>query len=156
EVFGRDHFLNEIIWQRQTAHSDVGQGAKHLGRLHDVLLLYTKGTSYAWNMQYTEYSADFSDSFYRHVDAESGRKYGLSDVTAPGGAAKGNPHYEFLGVTRYWRFSRERMQTLYEEGRIIQTAPGRVPRQKRYLEDMQGIPLQDIWTDIRPVAAQGD
>jgi Adenine specific DNA methylase Mod len=155
EVFGRGHFLNQIIWQRQTAHSDVGQGARHLGRLHDVLLLYTKGESYRWNMQYTEYTTEFSDSFYRHVEPETGRRFGLSDVTAPGGASKGNPHYEFLGVVRYWRFSKQRMQALYEEGRIIQSRSGTVPRQKRYLEEMKGIPLQDIWTDIRPVAAQG-
>jgi len=78
----------------------------------------------------------------------------LGDITGPGGAAKGNPYYEFLGVTRYWRYSKERMQELYEQGRIVQAKPGAVPSYKRYLDEMSGVPLQDIWDDIQPVASQ--
>src|SRR5690606_29406781 len=59
EVFGRDRAVNEIIWKRQTAHSDSGQGSAHLGRLHDVILLYTKSEAYPWNVQYAPYSADY-------------------------------------------------------------------------------------------------
>jgi site-specific DNA-methyltransferase (adenine-specific) len=57
-------------------------------------------------------------------------------------------------VTRYWRFSKERMQQMYEDGRIIQTKPGTVPVQKRYLDEMPGVPLQSIWLDIPPLQAQ--
>ena len=74
-------------------------------------------------------------------------------MTAPGGAApeKRNPYYEFLGVKRYWRYSEERMEELYQNGRVVQTAPGRVPQQKRYLDEMPGMPVGSVWTDIRPV-----
>jgi len=154
EVFGPDRYVNEIIWRRQTAHSDVAQGAKHLGRLHEAVFLYTKGDSYDWEMQYTAYDKEYVDAFYRHVEAETGRRYRLSDITAPGKSLKGNPHYEFLGVTRYWRFSEKRMKELYEQGRIIQTRPGTVPSQKRYLDQMPGVPLQDLWLDIKPIQAQ--
>jgi DNA modification methylase len=154
EVFGSDAFRNEIIWKRQTAHSDITQGAQHLGRLHETILLYVKGTSPPWNMEYTPYDDEFIKTFYKHVDPETGRRFGLSDITGPGGAAKGNPRYEFLGVTRYWRFSEKRMHELYEEGWIVQTRPGTVPRQKRYLDEMPGVPLQDIWTDIAPIQSQ--
>src|SRR3989304_1655184 len=114
-IFGANNFVNEIIWKRQTAHSDVGQGSKHLGRLHDSILFYAKGPRYTWHQQYQPYDESYTDSFYRHVEQDTGRRYRLSDITAPGGAApsKGNPHYEFLGVTRYWRFSKERMRTVY-------------------------------------------
>jgi hypothetical protein len=78
----------------------------------------------------------------------------LSDITGPGGAAKGNPQYEFLGVTRYWRFKRERMEEMYRQGRIVQTNPGTVPAQKRYLDEMPGVPLQDLWLDINTVQPQ--
>ena len=124
EVFGAERFINQIIWRRQTAHSDVTQGSKHLGPIHDVIFLYSKGEDYRWNMQYTDYNDEYVRAFYKHEEPETGRRYRLSDITGPGGAAKGNPHYEFLGVTRYWRFSRERMQRMYEEGRIVQTKPG--------------------------------
>ncbi|MEO8393351.1 MAG: DNA methyltransferase, partial [Chloroflexota bacterium] len=42
EVFGEANYINQIIWKRSDAHSDIGQGAKHLGRIHDVLMLYSK------------------------------------------------------------------------------------------------------------------
>ena len=154
EVFGRERFINQIIWRRQTAHSDITQGSKHLGRIHDVIFLYSKSESFHWNMQYTDYSEDYVRDFYKHIEADTGRRYRLSDTTGPGGAAKGNPHYEFLGVTRYWRFSRERMEQLYQEGRIVQTKPGTVPAQKRYLDEMPGVPLQDLWLDIPTVQPQ--
>ena len=154
EIFGRERFINQIVWRRQTAHSDIGQGSQHMGRIHDVVLLYSKGPSYVWNMQYQPYSDDYVNSFYKHVDPENGRRYRLSDITGPGGASKGNPRYEFLGVTRYWRFKRERMEELYAQGKIIQTKPGTVPAQKRYLDEMPGVPLQDLWLDINAVQPQ--
>jgi adenine-specific DNA-methyltransferase len=154
EVFGAQNFVNQIIWKRQTAHSDIGQGSRHMGPIHDVIFLYTKTEEFCWNMQYTPYADDFASSFYRHVEPETGRRYGLSDITGPGGAAKGNPIYEFLGITRYWRFKRARMEELYAAGRIVQSKPGTVPRQKRYLDEMSGIPLQDLWLDIPMVQAQ--
>jgi len=147
-------FINQIVWKRQTAHSDIGQGAKHLGRLHDVIFLYGNAEKITWNMQYEEYGEEYSANFYKYVESETGRKYRLSDITGPGGAAKGNPHYEFLGVTRYWRYSQKRMYELYEQGRIVQTKPGAVPAYKRYLDEMAGRPLQDLWDDVRTVQSQ--
>lgn len=156
DLFGAASFVNQIIWKRQTAHSDIGQGAQHLGPIHDVILLYARGEKRTWNMTYTPYAEDFESSFYRYTDELTGRRYGLSDITGPGGAAKGNPRYEFLGVTRYWRFSEKRMKEMYKAGLIVQTKPGTVPRQKRYLDEMRGIPLQDLWLDINPVQAQSN
>jgi site-specific DNA-methyltransferase (adenine-specific) len=78
----------------------------------------------------------------------------LDNLTGPGGAAKGNPLYEVMGVTQYWRYSKERMRELIEEGRIIQPSPGAVPRYKRYLDEMPGVPMQNIWDDIFPINSQ--
>ena len=52
---GKNVFVNQIIWRRQTAHSDIGQGSEHLGRIHDVILLYSKSEHFTWNMQYQPY-----------------------------------------------------------------------------------------------------
>jgi len=154
EVFGASQFINQIIWQRQTAHSDIGQGSKHLGRIHDVVFLYSKTNKFTWNMQYQDYSEEYKLNFYKYIEQETGRRYRLSDATAPGGASKGNPRYEFLGVTRFWRFTEQRMKDLYSQGRIVQTKPGNVPQQKRYLDEMPGVPLQDLWLDINAVQPQ--
>jgi hypothetical protein len=105
-------------------------------------------------MQYQPYSQEYVDAFYKHIEPKTGRKYRLSDITGPGGASKGNPSYEFLGVTRFWRFKREKMEELYQQGRIIQTKPNTVPQQKRYLDEMPGVPLQDLWLDINTVQPQ--
>lgn len=155
KIFGYQNFRNQIIWKRQTAHSDVKQGARHLGRLHDVILFYSRGERPNWNMQYVPYDEEYVRAFYKHVEPRTGRRYTLSDITGPGGAAKGNPHYEFLGVTRYWRFSKQKMHELHKQGRIVQTKPGSVPREKRYLDEMQGMPLQDIWNDVPAVTSWG-
>src|SRR6266446_6988024 len=124
------------------------------GPIHDVVFFYTKSKTFTWNMQYQPYSDEYIKAFYKYVEPETGRLYRLSDITGPGGAAKGNPYYEFLGIKRYWRFKRERMEELYRQGRIVQTKPGTVPAQKRYLDEMPGVPLQDLWLDINPVQPQ--
>lgn len=150
EVFGSNNFVNQIIWKRTFSHGDSGQGAKHLGRLHDIIFLYKKSDSMKMNTVYTPYSQKYIDDFYRFEDSD-GRKYRLVSLLGPGGAAKGNPYYEFLGVSKYWVHSKQKMQELYDKGIIIQTKPGAVPQKKRYLDEAPGVPLQDIWVDINAV-----
>jgi DNA modification methylase len=140
-------FRNEIIWKRSHAHSDGKQGSEHYGRLTDTVFFYTKSDEVIWNEQYTEYDKSYVDRDYRRVD-EDGRRYRLDNIQGPGGAAKGNPFYEVMGVERHWRYSKERMERLIAEGRIIQTQPGTVPQYKRYLDEMPGVPLQNLWADI--------
>jgi DNA modification methylase len=152
-VFGGEHFGSEIVWKRSSAHSDTKQGRKIHGHIHDVLLFYTKTDEWAWNPVYTNYDRAYLDQFYKGRDPD-GRRYMLDNIAGPGGAAKGNPEYEVLGVKRYWRYSRERMEQLIQQGCVIQTSPGAVPRLKRYLDEMPGVPLQDVWTDISPIGSQ--
>lgn len=45
------------------------------------------------------------------------------------------------------------MKKLHEQGRVIQSKPGTVPRYKRYLDEMPGVPTQDMWDDLAPIAA---
>lgn len=53
----------------------------------------------------TPYDEDYVAGFYKHVEPDTSRRYRLGDLTGPGGAGKGNPRYEVMGVTRYWRYS---------------------------------------------------
>jgi site-specific DNA-methyltransferase (adenine-specific) len=153
QILGEDNFVNEIIWKRQSAHSDAKQGAKHLGRVHDTIFLYSGGGEYVFDHQYKQYGEDYIKAFYKYLEPETGRRYRLGDLTAPGGAApsKGNPKYEFLGVTRYWRYTKENMEKLFEEGRIVQTNPGAVPQYKRYLDAGKGVAVGSVWQDINPI-----
>jgi hypothetical protein len=147
EVFGGDQFRNQISWKRQSAHSDTKQGSQHFGRITDTLLYYSKSSRITWNPQYTPYDQEYINRDYRREDAD-GRRYRIDNIQGPGGAEKGNPSYEVMGVRRHWRYSKERMEELIKQGRIIQTRPGAVPQYKRYLDEMPGIPLQDLWDDL--------
>ena len=153
-VFGSSQFRSEITWKRTSAHSDTRQGRRQHGRVRDILLFYTKSDQWTWNTIYTDYDPEYVDRSYRHIDPETNRRYRLDNLTGPGGAAKGNPQYEVMGITRYWRYRKERMQELIAAGRVVQTRPGAVPAYKRYLDEMPGVPLQDLWTDIRPIGSR--
>lgn len=153
-VFGATKFRSEIVWKRSSAHSDTKQGRRQHGRIHDILLFYTKTDGWKWNPVYTPYDPDYIEQFYKHIEPGTNRRYRLGDLTGPGGEAKGNPQYEVMGVTRYWRYSKEKMNELIRKGRVIQTKPGAVPAYKRYLDEMPGVQLQDLWIDLNPIGAQ--
>jgi DNA modification methylase len=101
-IFGGNNFLNEIIWKRQSSHNDAKQGGKHFGRIHDTILVYARSQKYVWNQQYVPYDNNYVEGTYKYVESTTKRRYALGDLTGPGGAFKGNPQYEFLGVKRYW------------------------------------------------------
>lgn len=149
-IFSVENFRHEITWKRSHAHSDSKQGRKGYGNIADIILFYTKSEKYTFNTQYQPYSQEYIDKYYRYKDPD-GRRYWLDNLTGPGGASKGNPQYEVMGVTRYWRYSEKKMNELIAQGRVVQSKPGNVPQYKRYLDEMPGIPLQNIWNDIDPI-----
>ena len=150
-VFDPTNFRTEVIWKRSSAHSDAKQGRRQHGRVHDVVLFYTRSDRWEWNTIHTPYDPEYVNRFYKYTEEGTGRRYRLGDLTGPGGAAKGNPQYEVMGVVRYWRYSKKKMDELIRQGRVVQTKPGTVPAYKRYLDEMPGVPLQDIWSDIPPI-----
>ena len=154
-VFGTGNFRNEISWKRATPKGDYRQGATNWPRVRDVLLHYNRDVHQAHYMQqFTAYSQDYIDRSYRHIEAGTGRRYQLTSLTAPGAGTRGHPQYTFLGVTRFWRYNQAKMQGLLEAGRIVQTGEGRVPRYKRYLDEMPGVSVGDNWENIPPVQGQ--
>ena len=154
-VFGPQNLRNEIIWNRTLAKSLM---TKRLPRNHDVLLNYVKTPDATWNpnaafTRYDESDLDErTDSKYSHRDP-NGRRYQLDNLINPN-PDRPNLTYEFLGVTRVWRWTRGRMYDAYQRGLVVQPRPGAVPRLKRYLDEQRGKPLGDVWTDIPPLNSQ--
>ena len=146
-IFGATNFRNEIIWKRTSAHSDSKQGSRHFGRVTDTIFFYAASEVNTWVVQHSPYDQAYIDRDYRRLD-EDGRRYRIDNLQGPGGAAKGNPFYEVMGVSRHWRYGKEKMDQLIAEGRVIQTRPGAVPQYKRYLDEMPGVSVQNLWTDI--------
>jgi len=144
-VFGGAYFRNEIVWKRTTAHNDP----KRFGRINDILLFYSKGDNPTWNVVYGPYDPDYVKTYYRYKD-RNGRRFLSDNLTAPAhGSDSGQ--YEWKGKYppggRMWSYTKEKMEELEKEGHIFYTRNG-YPRLKRYLDDMPGMPLQSIWTDI--------
>ncbi len=146
-IFGQSQFRNDIIWRRQPAK---GLATRNMPANHDLLLRYVMSDRAAYNVQYVPHDPGYVRKNYRHVEEASGRRYRLDNLVNPN-KHRPNLTYEFLGVHRVWRWTRERMEQAYAEGRVVQTAPGRVPQQKRYLDESQGRPLDTLWYDIAPV-----
>ncbi|MGO9641149.1 MAG: site-specific DNA-methyltransferase [Candidatus Acidiferrales bacterium] len=155
EVFGPEQCLNEIIWKRTSARSD----SHSFNHIHDTIFLYSKSPSFVFNIQYIPYDQSYLDNFYRYVDEGSGRRFRVSDLMAAG-TRKGSSGMPWRGTDpnkkgNHWKYMIEKLEELDQGGRIYwPQKKGGVPGYKRYLDEMPGVPLQSVWTDINPIAAQ--
>ncbi len=155
EIFGIEGYLNEIIWKRTTAHSNAKQGFSTYGGIHDILFFYAKDPTPTFHTQWQQYDDEYIGSHYRFVEEGTGRRYRKGDLTAkkPGG----NTSCEWKGVKpypgRYWAYTKEKMEEFERQGRLVYTQSG-MPEYKRYLDEMPGRPVQDVWDDISPINSQ--
>ena len=151
-VFGAANFRNEIIWRRANAHNDP----KRFGRISDTLLYYGKSESVTWITQHTPYREEYYDSHFSKD--KDGRYFRTVPLDAPR-HGEGSPGllYEWHGKlpapTRTWAVRREIMEKYEQEGRLRYTRTG-TPTLIQYADEMPGVPLQNIWTDIPPVNPQ--
>ena len=146
-LFGSGSFRKEIVWRRTSGHSD----AKTLGSVHDTILFYSMSEHFTYNVQYTDYDEAYIARRYRRADAD-GRRW-MDDNLSAKGLRGGGYEYEYKGATSLWRVPIERMRELDAEGRLHFTSRGGI-RIKRYLDEMRGAPLTDVWTDIPPINSQ--
>ena len=143
-IFGENNFRNEIIWKRTNAKSHAFTRLPHN---NDSIFYYTKTEQFVFNGQYLPHSEKYVSDFYKYIEPETGRRYRHSDLTNPN-KDRPNLTYEFLGIRRVWRWTKERMQEAYEKGIVIQLKPNSVPVLKRYLDEQEGTPIDDNWLDI--------
>lgn len=148
-VFGVQNYRNEIIWKRTNAK---GLAFTRFAANHDTVLRYSKSDNWIWNPPYTAHDPEYVRKFYRFVD-QTGRRYRLDNLANPN-KDRPNLTYEFLGVARVWRWTKERMEQALSDGLIVQSNPGGVPALKRYLDEQEGTPVGDVWSDIPPIGAQ--
>jgi len=147
-IFGNANFRNEIIWKRTSAHSD----AKRYGAVHDVIFFYSKSASkWSWDKQYMPREDTELKTHDLAYDPE-GRLYRLGDMSAAGAgpARRFGDRVIEPPAGNHWRFSQENIDKLLTEGRIVFTRNG-TPRYKRYLDEIPGFAVQDVWTDLQPI-----
>jgi len=154
-IFGVKDFQNELVWKRTSARSD----SHRWNHIHDTILFYSKTDEFTWNPQYTAYDEAYTTKFYQHVEPRTGRRYASDNLTAAGTreGSSGKP-WHGINVKRkgiHWKYRIETLELLDREGRIIWPAKqGGVPRYKRYLDEMPGLAVQSIISDIPPLSAQ--
>ncbi|MBI5395935.1 MAG: site-specific DNA-methyltransferase, partial [Verrucomicrobia bacterium] len=140
QIFGENNFQSEIIWHRTLAKGLAFAGFPNN---HDTIFFYGGGDEITFNRPYSPYDPDNLDektaTKYCHRDPD-GRIYRLDNLINPN-PNRPNLTYEFLGVKRVWRWTKERMQEAYENGIVVQTKPSAVPQLKRYLDEQEGRPI---------------
>lgn len=151
-VFGIDCFRSEIAWKRTSAHSS----AHRYGPVHDTILYYGRSTKCTWNGGAHSYSADYVTSRFTHND---GRPFKDADLTGAGtrNGETGLPWRGFdpTAKGRHWGYPPAVLDEMDAAGKIYwPKKAGGWPRLKQYLEDSEGIPLQDVWTDVYALNSQ--
>lgn len=150
-VFGFTSFRGEITWQRTATHND----AKRWSPIADQILYYGKSSTVTWNSLYAEHSDAYIADKYRHDDGD-GRRYMLDNMRSP--QPRPNLTYDWKGHEPHpngWAYSRETMKRLDAEGRIwYPNSKAKRPRLKRYLDEMKGRVVGNVWTDIAPINSQ--
>jgi site-specific DNA-methyltransferase (adenine-specific) len=145
-IFSPKNFRNEIIWERS---QPKGHAKLRFSRCHDTIFFYSKSEKSLFNPQYAEHDPAYLERFYRYVEPETGRRYTLDNLLNPH-KERPNLTYEFppgSGTVRVWRWTQERMMEAWKEGRVV-IAEGGVARYKRYLDEMSGTSIKDLWCDI--------
>lgn len=148
-IFGPTRFQNEIIWQRTTPK---GHAFTRFPSTHDVLLVYRRDDEAVWNTIYLPHREEYVRSHYSNTEEGTGRRYMLDNCLNPN-PNRPNLTYEWKGITRVWRWTRDKMEAFDKAGRLVYTKSG-MPRYKRYLDEMKGTPATSVWTDIAPVNSQ--
>jgi len=152
-VFGPKRFLAEIVWKRTSAHSS----AKKPGPVHDVIFFYSKSETYTWNPLFTALSKKYLRSHYSQIDPD-GRRWRADNLTGMG-MSKGSSGQVWRGfdvsaINRHWITTIERLEKLDAAGKIYWPPDEAWPAYKRYLDEMKGVFIQDVWTDIPPINSQ--
>ena len=169
DVFGPHGFVNEVIWKRTSARS----GADRWGSIHDTLLFFAKTSKRVWYRVLIAYDESYLDTKYKYSDARG--VYRLDNLTAPGVTSGGSSDswrgFSPAKIGRHWAVpveilkgvlgerqaddlsSAEKLELLFENSFIeLPKKTDGFPQFKRYLGE--GMPLQDVVTDIPPVNSQ--
>jgi site-specific DNA-methyltransferase (adenine-specific) len=152
-IFGVFNFRNEIVWKRTSAHSDA---KKRFPNVADVILFYGKSDEALFDPRYIDHQKAYREKFYRFDDDDGRGPYRHDNIASPN--PRPNMMYDWMGFAhpeKGWRYSKETMQQLHDEGRIYYPRhedgtldTSRRPALKRYLDEQEGAIITNVWTDI--------
>lgn len=146
-VFGQGNFRNELSWRRSNPKS---HGKTNFPNCRDVILRFSKSEGCTFNQVFGAHDPAYVRKAYKYRDPD-GRRYRLLPLLNPN-KDRPNLTYDFLGVTRVWRWERKRMEQAYKDGIVVQMKPGAVPQYKKYLDESMGRTITNDWGDIDQAA----
>jgi len=141
-------YQNEIIWPRTNAHNFK---TRSYARIHDVIFFYTMSNSFTYNYLFVKFTPQQLKRY--SIEPETGRYFTGQDLTIVGGDAT-----TWRGTTpsgpRGWGLSLAEREKLWEAGLILTRQDGspRLDGRKVYLDNKQGIPISDVWNEIKRIA----
>jgi DNA modification methylase len=148
EIFGDNNFRNEIVWQ-------TGGNAKNkykLNRFHDTIIVYSKTNNQIFNAIYFNYDEEYKKKSNVKFCVIHQKEYVTTAIynAQPDVNPRMNLRYVWNGFDKQWYVTKDKMEKLHNENRLEYNKDG-LPRIKRFLDEMEGIPLRDIWCDINNV-----
>lgn len=154
-IFEQRNFRNEIVWKRTTGRSHTNHPSKRWGEVTDILLYYARSDAAPLKMVYRPNDPDYIAEHFRHTDPD-GRVYRIDNLASP--SPRPNLRYEYKGYkppANGWAISREKMELWDKECRLHfpKSPDGRIQR-KRYLDELKGDTVQNLWNDIPAIGSQ--
>lgn len=159
EIFGPERFINEIVWKRSSNRSSISRINR---RAHDIIFMYSKTDEYTFNMQYRPLSAA-SEEQYKKVDEGDERAYQAVPLLVSG-RRNGETGQVWRGIDpnargkngMHWVTTPAKLEEYDRQGLVYwPQKPGGIPRLKYYREQSEGVPMNDLWDDIKPLPSNG-
>ncbi len=148
EIFGRSNFRN---WITRKKCNPKNYTRKTYGNVADYILFYSKTENYVWHRPVESWSEEKANKEYQYVEAETGRRYKKVPVHAPG-VRNGETGQLWRGMKpppgKHWQYPPRVLDEMDARGEIYWSPTGN-PRRKIYLDESNGVAVQDIWLDYR-------
>lgn len=148
EVFGKQNFRNFITRKKSNPKNYT---KKTFGKIADYILFYTKSDDYTWNRPYEEWTDERALKEYQYIEESTGRRYKKVPLHAPGkrnGETGKIWHGMYPPPGKHWQFPPSVLDEMDARGEIYWSPNGN-PRRKIYLDESNGIPIQDIWMNFK-------
>lgn len=153
EVFGVQNYRNWIT-RRKCSHKNYTK--KNYGNISDYILFYTKSNNYVWNRSVEEWTQERANKEYPCIEAGTGRRYKKVPVHAPG-TRNGETGKVWHGMMpppgKHWQYTPATLDDMDTRGEIYWSPTGN-PRRIIYLEQSEGVAVQDIWHEFRDTRNQ--
>ena len=171
QIFGIENFRNEIIWKRLTYKQTQIKG---FGVIHDVILYFSKDGDTLWKDIRIKYDEARIKKYFCWVETPDGKNIKLSkkqlngEEEIPAGRRfalnplinvnpdRPNLRYQLFGYIKTWKYSKEKMNEYIKIGKVFQPSKDSLPQLKQYLDESEGMKLNDLWTDISGVMGGSD